>query len=81
MRIQVIRDFAGRLTGERRIFPGEYALEDPALFGAGQYLLDNGFAVVIGAPEPEPVPEPPHEEDAPVEFKGRTVPTRKPRGK
>ncbi|MFN8452024.1 MAG: hypothetical protein U0521_26380 [Anaerolineae bacterium] len=44
MRIRVNRDFGGRITDERRIPPGEYALDDPALFGVGQYLLDNGFA-------------------------------------
>lgn len=46
MRIQVLRDFAGKLTNEQRIYPGQYELGDDALFGAGQYLLDNGFAVI-----------------------------------
>lgn len=47
MRIRVNRDFGGRITDERRIPPGEYALDDPALFGVGQYLLDNGFAEML----------------------------------
>ena len=46
MRIQVTREFAGKLTNERRIYPGVYALDAEELFGVGQYLLDNGFAVV-----------------------------------
>jgi hypothetical protein len=50
MRIQVLRDYAGRLTNERRIQPGVYELDADELFGVGQYLLDNGFAVALGEP-------------------------------
>lgn len=52
MHIRVLRDFGGRLTNEQRILPGDYALDDPALLGVGQYLLDNGFAAAL-----DPIPE------------------------
>lgn len=47
MKIQVTRDFAGRLTKERRILPGVYDSEDPALMGLADYLAENGFAVWV----------------------------------
>lgn len=56
MRIRVTREFGGRLTSEQRIYRGEYGMDDPALFGVGQYLLDNGFAEPIDAPEVEETP-------------------------
>lgn len=56
MRIRVTRDFGGRITDEKRIHPGEYDLSDPALFGVGKYLLDNGFAEAMEvAVEADPV--------------------------
>lgn len=57
MKIQVLENFGGVETNERRILPGVYDMTDSALFGAGQVLLDLGKAVVIeyDAPaEPEP---------------------------
>lgn len=78
MRIQVTRDFAGSMTAEKRIYPGEYAVNDPKLFGIGEYLLANGFAVEAGEPEAEAAPEVPEEKGEPVEFKGRMVETVKP---
>jgi e3 binding domain. len=50
MQIQVLRDFAGKLTNERRIYPGVYFLDDEALYGVGQYLIDNGFALELEPP-------------------------------
>lgn len=54
MRIKVLREFSGRITREQRIYPGEYTLDDPALFGAGQYLLDNDFAEQIPLTREDP---------------------------
>lgn len=48
MRIQVLQDYAVRVTGERRIHVGEYDLYDPDLFGCGKHLLNIGRAVVVG---------------------------------
>ena len=81
MRIHVFRDFAGKLTGERRIYPGDYALDDAALFGVGQYLLDNGFAVSLGEPvsaedaasEPEAEIDVVDADDEPVDYSTWTV--------
>jgi hypothetical protein len=79
MRIQVLHDYAGRVTREHRIEVGEYDLYDPDLFGCGQHLLDIGVAVVIEddtATEAEASPVTPDtasEGAATFEFKGRTV--------
>lgn len=37
--------------GGVKIAPGEYAIDDEALAGQGQYLLDTGHAVEVGAPK------------------------------
>ena len=73
MRIRVTREFAGRITNERRIYPGEYEKSDAALFGVGQYLLDNGFAHPVDVPPAADVPAPPPVVIDVVEFLGRTV--------
>lgn len=54
MRIRVTREFGGRLTSEQRIYPGEYEMDAPALFGVGKYLLDNGFAEQIPLDRQDP---------------------------
>jgi hypothetical protein len=54
-RIHVPYNFGGTVTGERRILPGEYDISDPALFGAGRYMLANGHATLVdGELDPEP---------------------------
>lgn len=73
MRIRVTREFAGRITHEQRIYPGEYGLEDDVLFGVGQYLLDNGFAVIPGDPEPVPQPAPAPRVIDEIENDGRII--------
>lgn len=41
------------------INPGLYVPDDPVLDGRGQYLVDNGYAmVIVREPAPEPEPEP-----------------------
>jgi hypothetical protein len=59
MKIEVLQNFGGVETGERRIVPGVYAIDDPRLFGCGQLLLDYGMAQVIDSPVPieEPAPD------------------------
>ncbi len=48
MRIKILNNYGGKLTGERRILPGEYEDNDPALFGvSAQYLIDNGHAIKV----------------------------------
>lgn len=55
MQIQVIRDFAGKLTHEKRIFPGFYESGDPRLLGVEDYLVQHGFAQRVNAPAEEMV--------------------------
>lgn len=41
-----------------RIAPGVYDSEDPALYGAGQYLVENGYAEFVDeVSEDEPAAE------------------------
>jgi hypothetical protein len=46
-RIFVKVNYGGRITREQRIVPGEYDIDAPELFGAGEYLLENGHAVAV----------------------------------
>lgn len=46
--IRVLHDYGGANTRERRIEPGDYASDDPALFGLAEYLVENNHAIVIG---------------------------------
>lgn len=57
--IHVKVNYGGRITQERRILPGVYVLDDPRLFGVGQYLLDNGHAVAVVDPQAIVIPTPP----------------------
>ncbi len=66
MRIQVKRSFSGRLTAERWIVAGEYDVDDPALFGLAQYLVDNGFADVVDGAVVNTPPAPVEALEAPV---------------
>jgi len=43
-KVQVLEDYGGRRTGEVRIQPGVYDVDDPALFGLADYLIANGKA-------------------------------------
>jgi len=54
--IHVTKNYGGRITDERRILPGLYALDDERLFGAGQYLVENGHAVMVADPSAVTVP-------------------------
>ena len=67
MRIQVKRSFSGRLTAERWIAAGAYDVDDPALFGLAQYLVENGFADVLGGAVVDTTP-------APVEAQEQALP-------
>jgi hypothetical protein len=57
MKIEVLQNFGGVETGERRILPGIYTIDDPRLFGCGQLLLDYGMARTLD--RPTPIEEPP----------------------
>lgn len=57
MKINVLHNYGGWNTQERRILPGVYDSEDAALFGLAQYLVDNGHAVIAGEIEPVQVVE------------------------
>jgi hypothetical protein len=57
MRILVKRNYGGRPTRERRILPGEYDSNDPALFGVADYLLENGFAVAVNLSDDAQTPD------------------------
>lgn len=52
--IYLASGYRGRPSQEHYIQPGTYPIDSPALFGAGAYLLENGFAVdanrVVAAP-------------------------------
>jgi hypothetical protein len=45
--IRVTTGYRGRLTNEQYIVPGVYTVDDPALFGLAQFLVDNGRAEVL----------------------------------
>lgn len=53
MTIRVLHNYGGRNTKEQRILPGEYAIDDPALFGVADYLVENGHAVAVQSVKPE----------------------------
>jgi hypothetical protein len=46
MSIKVLYNYGGRPSNMRRIEPGVYAKDDPALFGLADYLVENGHAVL-----------------------------------
>jgi hypothetical protein len=45
--VRVLHDYGGTPTRERRIQPGVYLVDDPALFGIADYLVANGHAVYV----------------------------------
>lgn len=47
MTIEVLHDYGGQPTQGRRILPGKYDYDDPALFGLAGYLVNNGHAVYV----------------------------------
>ena len=53
--IEVLTNFGGRLTKERRIVPGVYADNDPRLFGLAAYLIEHKFAVRLDEPAAQEV--------------------------
>lgn len=66
--IRVLRHWRGVASGLRPIAPGDYAEDDPALWGAAESLLIEGVAIRISeaahvSPEPGAEPEPPEEPD------------------
>lgn len=52
--------YQGAPSHEQPIEPGDYADDDPRLFGIADYLVSNGFATRLDAPvvETEPVAAP-----------------------
>lgn len=58
MKIQLLQHYRGRLTRNQVILSGIYELDDERLFGVGQYLLDNGFAVLVEDVAPRKAPQP-----------------------
>lgn len=54
--VRVLHNYGGHVTNDRRIEPGLYSEDDPRLFGAADYLIENGHAELAGVlPDPEPV--------------------------
>lgn len=47
MRIEVVTNFGGVETGEKRILPGIYEHDDSRLFGCAKLLVDMGHARVL----------------------------------
>lgn len=47
MQIQVLINFGGVETGEKRILPGIYHHNDPSLLGLSGYLVKGGWARVV----------------------------------
>ena len=45
--------YRGHMSKERLIPAGEYDDHDPVIMGIAAYLIKNGHAVLINAPEPE----------------------------
>jgi hypothetical protein len=48
--IRVLRNYGSVALGKKRIEPGDYAEDDPRLFGQADYLVANGHAVDLSAP-------------------------------
>lgn len=42
--IEVLHNYGGKATNEKRIKPGVYDDDDEALFGLADYLVENGHA-------------------------------------
>ncbi len=74
MHIQVLHNYGGRLTHERRILPGVYADDDPRIFGLAQYLVDNGHAIALGAPVMPAVTPPAAPQKPPAKLEPDDVP-------
>ncbi len=56
--IRVLHSYRGTPTNERPIDAGDYAADDPRLFGLADYLVANGHAVVVDdAAPPAPAPQ------------------------
>lgn len=53
MKIKLLLNYGGWNTNERRILPGVYDSDDPALFGLADYLVENKHAVVVEDETPE----------------------------
>lgn len=51
MKINVPLDWG--MGRSKRVRPGDYDIDDPALLGYGQYLVDNGHATVIEEDKPK----------------------------
>lgn len=49
--IRVNELYQGRPSNEKPIHPGDYAEDDPRLYGIADYLVANGFAVRLGESE------------------------------
>lgn len=60
MMIHLPNGYNGRLVQYQSVPPGDYADDDPRLFGIADYLVSNGFATRLDAPavKPEPVAAP-----------------------
>jgi hypothetical protein len=75
--IRVLHNYGGDNTRERRIEPGEYAADDPRLFGLADYLLANGHAVSITPVMAISTDGDRDTEDAPTERSDKPKPKRK----
>jgi hypothetical protein len=60
--IRVLEGYRGRPSNEQFIPAGDYPANDPALHGAGAYLLESGFAVSLSE---KPKPAASKKEDKP----------------
>ena len=52
MKIRLLHSYSGALTNERRMAEGEHEVTTEL----GNYLVDNGHAIVITPVTPEPLP-------------------------
>ena len=55
MKIEVLHTYQSVALGARVIAPGVYDIGDPALWGQGRYLVDNGHARVMDTKSSDPV--------------------------
>ena len=75
MLIHLDRDYRGAKTNEVPIMAGDYEIDEPALLGLGQYLLDNRHATIVEGDEPKAVV------DEPVKPSGGHTPLAKQQGR
>lgn len=73
MRILLLHDYRGNRTGGELVKRGEYASDDPRIFGLAQYLVDNGHARVVTPAKAQEAPALVSTADEPTEAQEQAI--------